>query len=64
MTTEPGRDYRLGETYQPDEPPLQMTIEQVRDLRTQLDAIAVEPGESPWGDVRAHPLRDVIVYRM
>lgn len=40
MTTTPGRDYPLGCLYQPDEPPLQMTTEQlvaVRDAARSAD---------------------------
>jgi hydroxyacylglutathione hydrolase len=33
MTTRPGRDYPLGAVYQPDEPPLEMTVAQLRDVR-------------------------------
>ena len=29
MTRTPGRDYPIGATYQPDEPPLQLTVEQL-----------------------------------
>ena len=33
MTREPRRDYPFACRYQPDEPPLQMTVEQLRTLR-------------------------------
>ena len=33
MTRTPGRDYPLGSTYQPDEPPLQMTVGQLGAVR-------------------------------
>ena len=33
MTTQPGIDYPVEATFQPDEPPLQMTVGQLRDIR-------------------------------
>lgn len=41
MTTEPGVDYPVRTTYQPDEPPLQLTpahLRTIRDALTELDA--------------------------
>ncbi|MGW2741280.1 MBL fold metallo-hydrolase [Streptomyces sp. NPDC001450] len=41
MTTEPGVDYPVRTTYQPDEPPLQLTpahLRRIRDALTELDA--------------------------
>lgn len=52
MSTE-GNDYPIGSIYQPDETPLQMTVEQLRELRRGINTIT-EPG--------IHPLDDVIVY--
>jgi hydroxyacylglutathione hydrolase len=43
MTTQPGIDYPVRTTYQPDEPPLQMTVAQLRDIRDALAAIGDEP---------------------
>ena len=54
MTTRPGRDYYLGCRYQPDEPPLQMTMRQLRALRDAAVAMADQPG--------AHRFDDFIVY--
>jgi glyoxylase-like metal-dependent hydrolase (beta-lactamase superfamily II) len=54
MTTRPGRDYHLGCRYQPDEPPLQMTMEQLRALRDAAVSVAVRPG--------VHRFDDFIVY--
>ena len=54
MTTRPGRDYYLGCRYQPDEPPLQMTMEQLRRLRDAAVSVADQPG--------AHRFDDFIVY--
>ena len=54
MTTTPGRDYYLGCRYQPDEPPLQMTVDQLRELRDAAISVAEKPG--------AHRFDDFIVY--
>jgi glyoxylase-like metal-dependent hydrolase (beta-lactamase superfamily II) len=44
MTTKPGRDYPLGSKYQPDEPPLQMTVAQLVAVRDAARAAAGKPG--------------------
>lgn len=44
MTTRPGRDYYLACPYQPDEPPLQLTMEQLRAFRDAAIAGADRPG--------------------
>jgi len=44
MTRVPGRDYYLGCRYQPDEPPLQMTVGQLRSLRDAALAVVDKPG--------------------
>lgn len=56
MTTTPGRDYRMGTTYQPDEPPLQLTLDHLRALRESLTQIGDDPG--------THPCADFIVQRI
>jgi hydroxyacylglutathione hydrolase len=43
MTSRPGVDYPVLTTYQPDEPPLELTVSDLRDLRDGL----VEIGERP-----------------
>ncbi|MEU7141485.1 MBL fold metallo-hydrolase [Nocardia sp. NPDC046473] len=43
MTTEPGVDYPIRATYQPDEPPLQMTTGQLREIRAAIDEIGDQP---------------------
>jgi hydroxyacylglutathione hydrolase len=50
MTTRPGRDYFLGCRYQPDEPPLQMTVSQLRALRDAAVSIADRPGPHRFDD--------------
>jgi hydroxyacylglutathione hydrolase len=44
MNAKTGRDYPLGATYQPDEPPLQMTVEQLRAVRHAAAGIAGRSG--------------------
>ncbi|MGW2938262.1 MBL fold metallo-hydrolase [Streptomyces sp. NPDC001156] len=43
MTTEPCVDYPVRTTYQPHEPPLQMTTGHLREIRTALDEIGDQP---------------------
>ncbi|MFI5930556.1 MBL fold metallo-hydrolase [Actinoplanes sp. NPDC051494] len=50
MTTEPGVDYPIRTTYQPDEPPLQMTTQQLRDIRAAIDETGERPGRHPFAD--------------
>lgn len=50
MTQTPGFHYRIGTTYQPDEPPMQMTMDQlyaVRDAIAQVDGV---PGAHVFDD--------------
>jgi hydroxyacylglutathione hydrolase len=49
MTTQPGIDYLVQATYQPDEPPLEMTVTHLRDIRRALDEIGDRP------ELRAYP---------
>ncbi|MFE7095525.1 MBL fold metallo-hydrolase [Streptomyces erythrochromogenes] len=56
MTTTPGEDYPRGTTYQPDEPPLQLTTHHLRTLRKALDETPDGRGTHPYGDF-------VLVYR-
>lgn len=43
MTTEPGVDYPVRTTYQPHEPPLQMTTDHLREIRAALDGMGSRP---------------------
>lgn len=43
MTRQPGVDYPMGTTYQPDEPPLQLTTGHLREVRAALKEIGDEP---------------------
>jgi glyoxylase-like metal-dependent hydrolase (beta-lactamase superfamily II) len=55
MTTTPGSDYPLGCRYQPDEPPLQMTVAQLRAMRDAARSVADQPG--------VHRFDDFILYQ-
>jgi hydroxyacylglutathione hydrolase len=50
MTRRPGRDYPVGCPYQPDEPPLQMTVQQLIDLREAARSIQDKPGAHTFDD--------------
>jgi hypothetical protein len=50
MTRKPGRDYPVGCTYQPDEPPLQMTMQQLVALRDAARSVAEKPGSHTFDD--------------
>jgi hydroxyacylglutathione hydrolase len=54
MTTTPGRDYPTRTRYQPDEPPLQMTPRQLRDVAVAAATVKDKPG--------AHRFDDVIIF--
>jgi hydroxyacylglutathione hydrolase len=54
MTTQPGRDYPLGATYQPDERALEMTVAQLRQVRDAAGSVAGKRG--------AHRFDDFIIY--
>jgi hydroxyacylglutathione hydrolase len=49
MSRQPGRDYPMGSTYQPDEPPLELSVEQLAAVRTAARGIADRPGPH-WFD--------------
>ncbi|MCX6498725.1 MAG: MBL fold metallo-hydrolase [Arthrobacter sp.] len=44
MSREPGVDYPIYTTYQPDEPPLQMTVDQLSEIRRAIDVVAGRAG--------------------
>ena len=50
MTTQPGRDYPFGAPYQPDEPPLQMTVAQLKAVRDAAASVAGRPGVHGFDD--------------
>jgi glyoxylase-like metal-dependent hydrolase (beta-lactamase superfamily II) len=54
MTRRPGRDYPIGSTYQPDEPPLEMTAAQLGEVRAAAASVASKRG--------IHRFDDFIIY--
>ncbi|MGD1223056.1 MBL fold metallo-hydrolase [Streptomyces krungchingensis] len=48
MTREPGVDYPIRTTYQPDEPPLEMAPSRLRDIRAAIDEVGDRPGRHPF----------------
>jgi glyoxylase-like metal-dependent hydrolase (beta-lactamase superfamily II) len=50
MTNEPGVDYPVLTTYQPDEPPLQMTVAQLQDIGAAIEEIGDRPGWRAFPD--------------
>ncbi|MFF8024722.1 hypothetical protein ACFZDJ_27195 [Streptomyces sp. NPDC007896] len=50
MTRQPGLDYPVRTTYQPDEPPLQMTTDQLRDIRAAIETVGDRPGRHVFDD--------------
>lgn len=63
MTTTPGRDYMIGSTYQPDEAPLQLTLDHLHALQAVLAKAESDPGTPPFGNISAYPQDDFIVWR-
>jgi hydroxyacylglutathione hydrolase len=54
MTRQPGRDYPLGATYQPEERTLEMTVAQLREVREASRSVAGRQG--------VHRFDDFIIY--
>lgn len=54
MSRTPGRDYPRGSVYQPDEPPLELTMRQLRAVREATRSAADRPG--------VHAFNDFILY--
>jgi hypothetical protein len=50
MTRRPGRDYPVGCRYQPDERPLEMTVQELIDLRDAARSIKDQPGAHTFDD--------------
>lgn len=50
MSRTSGRDYPMGATYQPDEPPLQMTLDQMQAVRDAAVSVADRPGAHAFDD--------------
>jgi glyoxylase-like metal-dependent hydrolase (beta-lactamase superfamily II) len=50
MSSEPGRDYPAGCSYQPNEVPLQMTVEQLVAVRDAAQSVKDQPGAHRFDD--------------
>ncbi|MDH6132158.1 hydroxyacylglutathione hydrolase [Kitasatospora sp. MAA4] len=50
MTREPGVDYPILTSYQPDEPPLEMTVGQLHDLRRAIEEVGDRTGRHAFAD--------------
>ncbi|UYM07416.1 MBL fold metallo-hydrolase [Solicola gregarius] len=50
MTSEPGEDYPIRSTHQPDEPPLELTTDHLHEIRTAVKELGDQP------ERRAYPL--------
>ncbi|MEU9132464.1 MBL fold metallo-hydrolase [Kitasatospora sp. NPDC048540] len=50
MTTEPGVDYPIRTTYQPNEPPLELPVGRLLDIRRAIDEIGDRDGRHPYPD--------------
>ena len=56
MTTTPGVDYPIRTMYQPDEPPLEMSVDHLRDVRRAVREIDGRPGRHVYRDFVIHCL--------
>lgn len=56
MTTTSGVDYPVRTMYQPDEPPLEMSVDQLRDVQRAVAAIGDRPGRYVYPDFVIHHL--------
>jgi hydroxyacylglutathione hydrolase len=56
MTNQPGIDYPVRSIYQPDEPPLQMTVDHLRDIRRAIDEIGDRPMRRAFADFIIYPV--------
>ena len=54
MTSQPGRDYPLGATYQPDERALELTVAQLRDIQAAARSVQGQQG--------VHRFDDFVIY--
>ena len=52
MSSRPGRDYPVGCRYQPNEAPLQMTVEQLTAVRDAARSVEDRPGAHTFDDFR------------
>ncbi|MFI6152795.1 MBL fold metallo-hydrolase [Kitasatospora sp. NPDC051170] len=55
MTRTPGVDYPIRTTYQPEEPPLQLTVAHLHRIRAAVAELGDEPRHFPLDDLILHP---------
>ncbi len=58
MTRQPGVDYPVRTSYQPDEPPLEMTVAHLNAIRAALDDVGPEPAQRAFDDFILWPEDD------
>ena len=58
MTRQPGVDYPVRTTYQPDEPPLEMTVAHLHKIRAALDEIGPQPARRAFDEFILWPEDD------
>ena len=58
MSREPGVDYPVRTTYQPDEPPLEMTVAHLHAIRAALDEVGPEPVQRAFDEFILWPEDD------
>jgi hydroxyacylglutathione hydrolase len=58
MTRQPGVDYPVRTTYQPDEPPLEMTVAHLHAVRAALDEVGTEPARRAFDEFILWPEDD------
>lgn len=55
MTSTPGVDYPIRTSYQPDEPPLQLTVDHLHRIRTAVAELGDQPRHFPLDDLILWP---------
>jgi hydroxyacylglutathione hydrolase len=58
MSRQPGVDYPVRTTYQPDEPPLEMSVDHLYAVRAALDEVGPEPARRAFDDFVLWPEDD------
>jgi hydroxyacylglutathione hydrolase len=58
MTRQAGVDYPVRTSYQPDEPPLEMTVAHLNAIRAALDDVGLEPAQRAFDDFILWPEDD------
>jgi hydroxyacylglutathione hydrolase len=56
MTTTPGLDYPIRTVHQPNEPPLEMTVDHLQDIRRAVEEVGDQPGRFAYRNFIIHHL--------